>query len=99
MIANQVIVFLIAFVQILSEILSFLIFARVILSWFNPRPNRFTEFIYYSTEPIMVLAKKITPKLGMIDISPIVALLGLNIVTALLLNLILYVTPYIESVF
>ena len=99
MIADQIMVFLVSFVQILSEILTFLVFARVILSWFNPTPNRFTEFIYFSTEPIMALAKKITPKIGFIDISPIIALFGLNIVTALLLSLIMYVKPYIESIF
>ncbi len=96
--ADQIVVFLVAFIQIFSEILTFLIFARVILSWFRPSSNRFTEFIYVSTEPIMVLAKKITPKIGLIDLSPIIALLGLNIVTSIFISLIIYIKPYLESI-
>jgi len=41
---------------------------------FPQRPhNSFFDFIIDVTNPVMDLAKKITPPLGMIDISPIIA--------------------------
>ncbi len=80
--------FLIYFIQIFIEIATFMIFARVVLSWIPTKPNALTEFIRTATEPILLLAKKITPRLGMIDLSPIIALFGMNILGGILITLI-----------
>ncbi len=80
--------FLTYFIQIFVEIATFLIFARVVLSWIPTKSNALTEFIRTSTEPILLLAKKITPRLGMIDLSPIIALFGMNILGGILITLI-----------
>lgn len=78
-----------AFVKIFFDILSFLITVRVLLSWFPNRPhNALFDFLFDVTNPILRLAKRITPPMGMIDLSPIVALLAIELIQTLLLALL-----------
>ena len=47
------IIFLINFINILFQVLTLAILARVILSWFRVDPyNRFVQILYQVTEPI-----------------------------------------------
>ncbi|EKD47900.1 MAG: hypothetical protein ACD_65C00223G0002 [uncultured bacterium] len=79
------------FINYLFQILTFLVIVRVILSWFRaPRTGPLYNFINESTEPVMRIAKKITPKTGMLDFSPIVAIIGLNLLQEAILYLITY---------
>jgi len=82
-------VYLGAFIRIFFDILSFLIIVRVLLSWFPNRPhNALFTFIYDATSPVLNFFKRIIPPIGMIDISPIVALLALDLLRTLLLALL-----------
>jgi len=86
-----VIVYLGAFIKIFFDLLSFLITVRVLLSWFPNRPhNALFDVIFDVTNPIMRIAKSITPSLGMIDISPIVALLAIYLIQSILLVMLSY---------
>lgn len=77
------------FVRIFFDILSFLIIVRVLLSWFPNRPhNALFDFIFEVTTPVLRVARKITPRLGMIDLSPIIALLALDLLRTLILALL-----------
>ncbi|HAU39628.1 MAG: hypothetical protein UV80_C0002G0331 [Candidatus Peregrinibacteria bacterium GW2011_GWF2_43_17] len=82
--------FVAIFVNYLTQILIVLILIRVILSWFRGSQinNKLSNFIIQSTDPIMNLAKKITPRLGPIDISPIVAVMGLEIMREVIFYII-----------
>ena len=60
------------------DILQFIIFIAVMLSWFRPKNNAFIVFIKRIAFPILRLAQRITPRLGAMDFSPIVALLGIG---------------------
>jgi YggT family protein len=71
-------VFLIYFVTILVNLVTYLVFARVVLSWLRPAPNKLTRFIFYSTEPIMDPFRRFVPTIGPFDISPIVCLLTIS---------------------
>lgn len=80
--------FLIVYINILFELLSFAIMARIILSWFQGmHPSRLYLFLVDTTQPIMRLAQKVTPRVGMLDFSPIVALVGLELLRNLILAL------------
>jgi YggT family protein len=82
------VIYFTAFIRILFDLLSFLIIVRVLMSWFPQRPhNSFFDFIIDVTNPVMDLAKKITPPLGMIDISPIIALFALDLLKMIILAL------------
>ena len=52
------------------------IFIRVLLSWFpiDPR-NPLVALLYDVTEPILEPLRRVIPRLGMFDLSPLVALL------------------------
>lgn len=81
--------YLAEFIKIFFDILSFLIIVRVLLSWFPHRPhNAFFDFIVDATNPVMRLARKITPPLGMLDLSPVIALLAISLLRSLLLSLL-----------
>jgi len=76
-------------IRIFLEVLSFFIFIRVILSWFiMSTRNRVVITIYQIfhqiTEPILGPLHKIIPNIGMIDITPIVAIILLYIIDMVL---------------
>lgn len=81
--------FFIQFINIITELLTFIIVARVLMSWFRPnRENALVRFIIDTSNPILSLAQKITPRLGMLDFSPIVAIFGLEIIRYLLISIL-----------
>lgn len=78
-----------SFTQLLSLIINifiFSIFARAILSWINPGSyNAASSILYSLTEPLLTLSRKLIPDLGGIDLSPLIALLALQLVKMLLI--------------
>jgi YggT family protein len=78
-------------IRIFLEVLSFFIFVRVILSWFiMSTRNRVVITIYQVfhqiTEPILGPLHRIIPNIGMIDITPVVAIILLYIIDMVLAN-------------
>lgn len=77
--------FVLTFVSTLIYILNFAIIVRSLMSWFNPSPeNPIVRFVIEITEPILAPLRRIVPRIGMIDITPIVAILLLNVVLQVL---------------
>ena len=77
--------FLFTFLRLLCEALTIAIFLRIILSWFSPGPtNRLVNILYQVTEPILAPLRRIIPKVGMLDFSPMVAIVLLQLVARLL---------------
>ncbi|MGO4887858.1 YggT family protein [Anaerobacillus sp. MEB173] len=63
----------------LLTIYSYLVIAYILMSWFpNARESNFGKMIGSLVEPYLAPFRKIIPPLGMIDISPIVAILALS---------------------
>jgi len=62
------------------NIYTFVILARCIISWVAPNTyNGFTKLVYDLTEPPMAAIRRILPSMGMIDLSPFILLLLINI--------------------
>ncbi len=79
--------YLATFIYVLFQILTIAIFARVLLSWFPMRPdNPIILVLDEITEPILRPLRSIVPRLGMLDITPIVALVLLQLLQQLLMN-------------
>ncbi|MDA8216178.1 MAG: YggT family protein [Dehalococcoidales bacterium] len=79
--------FLYQFIWILFNVLIFAIFARAILSWFSQgRTNRLMIILDEITEPIIAPIRRVVPRIGMLDISPIVAIILLQVIQTLLLQ-------------
>jgi YggT family protein len=82
--------FLLYFLDVLFQILFWAIIGRALLSWFPVRPgNPFYQLalvLHQITEPILGPLRRVIPTIGMIDISPIVALLLLQFVHSVLVE-------------
>jgi len=66
-------------VQQLIQIYYYLIIGYILLSWFpNARESSIGQVIGRLVEPYLSPFRKIIPPLGMIDLSPIVALMSLH---------------------
>ena len=72
------------FIRFLCEVLTFAIFIRVILSWFVTRPNTLTIILDKITEPILAPLRRIIPRAGMFDFTPLVAIVLLQLIANLL---------------
>jgi len=76
-------------VDIFFQILWWLVIARIVLSWVpNPPDNQFMRLLYQVTDPILTPFQRLIPPIGMIDISPMVALFALQLIRNLVLGLI-----------
>lgn len=77
--------YLMVFIQLLFQILSLLILGRVLISWIDPMGNmRITQILHELTEPILAPIRSILPSMGMFDLSPLVAMLLLQLVNTLI---------------
>lgn len=77
--------YFINFIGILFDVLTMAIVFRIILSWFSPNPtNRLAIILIQITEPILGPLRRIIPRAGMLDFSPMVAIIMLQLVSYLL---------------
>lgn len=74
------------FISFLCQALAFIIFLRALISWFNPSPtNPIVVFLNHVTEPILAPLRRVIPRIGMVDITPMVAIILLIIIAQLIL--------------
>ncbi len=67
---------LLAYIGWLLRIYGYLIIARALTSWFpDARRHPIVQLLYQITDPIMVPASRFIPRIGMIDISPMIVIL------------------------
>lgn len=80
---------LFTFVSILARVLNLAILARVLLSWIPlDRDNAIVRIVYDVTEPILGPIRRVLPPLGGLDLSPIVALILIQVLERVLLTII-----------
>ena len=80
---------LVYFVDVFFTLLSLAVLARVLLSWVRVSPyHPAVEFLYRITEPILAPLRRIIPPLGMVDLSPVIALILLQIIGQVLVAII-----------
>ena len=81
-----VVAWLVGFVYYLCRILTYAIIIRAILSWFiRSRQNLIILLLDDITEPLLAPLRRVVPRLGIFDLSPLVAIV------------ILYFIPFILS--
>ncbi len=81
--------FFTCFIDILFTVLTWSIIIRSLMSWFNPRgDNPLVMMLDNITEPILAPLRRIVPRLGMIDITPLVAILLMNAIQAVLVSVV-----------
>lgn len=72
-------------VSMLINILVFTLLIRVIVSWVNPSTyNAALSLIYSLTDPLLNVVRNVIPAIGGIDLSPLIVLVGLQLVKMML---------------
>ena len=62
-------------IRLLCDLATILILLRVVVSWYSPRPtNILVRVLYRLTEPILAPLRRIIPRVGMFDFTPLVAI-------------------------
>jgi YggT family protein len=71
--------YLVTFVGLLLQILWLAILVRVILSWFPVDPsNPLVRIVWEVTEPVLAPFRRVIPRIGMFDLSPLAAFLVIS---------------------
>ena len=77
------------FIRVLCDVLTIAILLRTILSWFSPRPTNMLAIILYRvTEPLLAPLRRIIPRVGRLDFSPLVAIILIQVIYSLLQRLL-----------
>ncbi len=68
----------------MAQALTLAIVLRALISWFplDPR-NPVVTFLHDITEPILAPIRQVVPRLGMLDLSPLVAIILIQVVANL----------------
>lgn len=68
-------------IDIFFNVYMLMLFVRILGSWVPEiQQYRFMQFISFYTDPYLNLFRKIIPPIGFLDISPIIAFLGLSVI-------------------
>ena len=68
-------------IQKLFLVFTIMLFVRILGSWIPElQGQRWMQFVSFYTDPYLNFFRRFIPPLGMIDISPIVAILALNFI-------------------
>ena len=88
---EKIMIMVIQLINTVFRIYSYLIIARIFLSWIPiDRYNPIVQFIYKVTEPVLAPFRIIIPLGGMgLDLSPIIVFFLLNLLQRGLINLII----------
>lgn len=83
---------LVSLVNNLVQLYEFILLARIFTSWVNADPyNPVVRWLYRLTEPVMRPFRGLLPPLGMIDFSPVLVFLALEVARRLVVSLLLSV--------
>ena len=75
----------VALIDYLFNAILIAIFVRAILSWFPVnRENPIVAVVFQITDPLLAPARRIMPRTGMIDLSPMVTIIALFIIREVL---------------
>ncbi|ADU64902.1 protein of unknown function YGGT [Desulfurispirillum indicum S5] len=78
---------LVSTISFVINIYTWILIARVFMSWINPDPyNPVVQFIYRITEPVLEPFRRIIPPLGGVDLSPIVVFILIRFLENLILG-------------
>ena len=78
---------MISIINISFEILTYIIFIRVILSWFSHNPYQpIIKLIYQISDTILSPIRSIVSPIGGVDISPIIAIFMIQLIKNIILK-------------
>ncbi|MBA4398384.1 MAG: YggT family protein [Chloroflexi bacterium] len=79
---------LINIIQTLSTVLLLAVLASVLLSYFLPPYNNIRVFLDRIVNPLLIPIRRVVPPLGMIDFSPVVLIILIQVVEWILISIL-----------
>ncbi|HAL17714.1 MAG TPA: YggT family protein [Anaerolineaceae bacterium] len=79
---------LINIIQTLSTVLLLAVLASVLLSYFLPPYNNIRVFLDRMVNPLLLPIRRVVPPLGMLDFSPIVLIILIQVVEWVLISVL-----------
>jgi YggT family protein len=80
---------LVTFISILANVLFFAILIRALMSWIMPNDTSgISRVLQDVTEPVLAPIRRVLPPVGGIDFSPLLAMVLLQVVSQVLINLV-----------
>ncbi len=77
---------LVNFINLLTQALVIAIVLRAILSWFAPEGDHpVVRILRDVTDPLIVPLRRVIPSIGMLDLSPFVAIILLQVVRSIVI--------------
>ncbi len=73
----------------LANLLTILIFVWAILSWITPPDNAVRQALDRIVEPMLAPIRRVIPMAGMMDFSPIILMILIELIARVLVNVIL----------
>ncbi len=84
--------FFVQFVNLLVWVLYIAMIGRVLSSWLNIGPSSpffpVIRLLYQITEPILAPIRRVLPSFGMMDLSPMVALILIGVIQRVIIGLV-----------
>ena len=81
-----------SFLKVFVYVYSLLILAYIITSWvrlpYTVWQNRIQRFLYDVCDPYLRMWRRVLPTFGPLDLSPVVAVIALNVLLAVALNIL-----------
>ena len=76
---------LFSIIRLLCDVITIIILLRVVVSWISPgSTNMLVVVLYRLTEPILAPLRRIIPRVGRLDFSPLVAIILIQVIFYLL---------------
>lgn len=81
--------FLVTLINLLSQVLTLLVLAQAIMSYFVSPYHPVRQAVDRLLEPLYAPIRRILPQTGMLDFSPLVLIILIQIISRLLISIIL----------
>ena len=74
----------------ICQILYWLLFARIIISWFPVDPyHNIVQFLVQVTDPILMPFRRLPLQIGMIDLTPLLAFVALSFLNRIFVRILM----------
>lgn len=76
-------------IQVLANLLTLIVIVDVLASWVLPNPyHPFRQAVHRIVDPMLAPIRRLIPPVGMIDFSPMVLILVIQVIEVVLVNLL-----------
>ena len=76
-------------ISIFSQVLTFIVLAHVILSYFMDPYHPVRAFIDRLVEPLLAPIRRVVPLIGMMDFSPVILIILVQLISGILVNILI----------